>query len=79
VRFSRSQDPVKDLRNKIRQVYDLHQILQDDKILRFFEGREFDEMMVKVGDDDRIGYKNIISPPPYYHRMKISSFLHNLH
>lgn len=58
VRFSRSEDPIKDLRNKIRHVYDLHQMLQDDKIQMFFVGREFDEMLVKVGDDDMIGYKN---------------------
>lgn len=58
VRFSRSEDPVKDLRNKIRHVYDLHQMLKDDKIQRFFEGREFDAMLVKVGNDDMIGYKN---------------------
>lgn len=58
VRFSRSDDHITDLRNKIRHVYDLHQMLQDQEVLEFFESSEFDDMLVKVGQDDMIGYKN---------------------
>lgn len=58
VRFSRSEDPISDLRNKIRHVYDIHQMLKDSEIQKFFKGEQFDEMLVKVGQDDMIGYKN---------------------
>ncbi|WP_239023034.1 nucleotidyl transferase AbiEii/AbiGii toxin family protein [Pontibacter mangrovi] len=36
VRFSRSEDLIADLRNKIRHVYDIHQMLKDDELRRFF-------------------------------------------
>jgi len=58
VRFSRSEDPIMNLRNKIRHVYDIHQMLKDGGIQQFFKSSEFDEMLVKVGQDDMIGYKN---------------------
>ncbi len=58
VRFSRSEDPIMGLRNKIRHVYDIHQMLKDGEIQQFFKSSEFDEMLVKVGQDDMIGYKN---------------------
>ena len=37
VRFSRSEDPIADLRNKIRHVYDIHHLLKDEEIRQFFE------------------------------------------
>lgn len=58
VRFSRSQEPITDLRNKIRHVYDIHQMLKDVEIQQFFNSIEFDEMLHQVGHDDMIGYKN---------------------
>ena len=58
VRFSRSEEPITDLRNKIRHVYDIHQMLKDEEIREFFKSDDFDEMLVKVGQDDMIGYKN---------------------
>lgn len=58
VRFSRSEDPIADLKNKIRHVYDIHQMLKDDEIQQFFESSDFDDMLIKVGNDDMIGYKN---------------------
>lgn len=58
VRFSRSDDPITDLRNKIRHVYDLHQMLKDQEVQEFIESSEFDDMLVKVAQDDMIGYKN---------------------
>jgi len=58
VRFSRSADPISDLRNKIRHVYDIHQMLNDEAIQQFFKSDEFDKMLLKVGRDDMIGYKN---------------------
>jgi predicted nucleotidyltransferase component of viral defense system len=58
VRFSRTQEPIDDLRNKIRHVYDIHQMLKDEEIQQFIESSDFDDMLTKVGNDDMIGYKN---------------------
>lgn len=58
VRFSRTEEPIGDLRNKIRHVYDIHQMLKDKEIRQFFESSGFDDMLIKVGNDDMIGYKN---------------------
>ena len=58
VRFSRTEDPIDDLRNKIRHVYDIHQMLKDKEIKQFIESSGFDDMLIKVGNDDMIGYKN---------------------
>jgi predicted nucleotidyltransferase component of viral defense system len=58
VRFSRSKEPIMDLRNKIRHVYDIHQMLKDDEAREFFNSKDFDRMLLKVGQDDMIGYKN---------------------
>lgn len=58
VRFSRSDEAIYDLRNKIRHVYDIHQMLKDEEIQQFFESSRIDNMLIKVGNDDMIGYKN---------------------
>jgi predicted nucleotidyltransferase component of viral defense system len=58
VRFSRTADPIADLRNKIRHVYDLHQMLRDQEIQQFFASTDFDGMLIRVGNDDMISYKN---------------------
>lgn len=58
VRFSRSVNPITDLRNKIRHIYDIHQMLKNEEIKHFFESSDFDEMLIKVGCDDIISYKN---------------------
>lgn len=58
VRFSRTEDPITNLRNKIRHVYDIHQMLKDEEIQQFFSNSDFDDMLIKVGNDDMIGYKN---------------------
>lgn len=58
VRFSRTERPISDLRNKIRHIYDIHQMLKDSDIQLFFESSEFDKMLNKVGQDDMLGYKN---------------------
>lgn len=58
VRFSRTEDPISDLRNKIRHVYDIHQMLKDEDVQQFFSNGDFDDMLIKVGNDDMIGYKN---------------------
>lgn len=58
VRFSRTEDPITDLRNKIRHIYDIHQMLKDKEVHNFFGSCNFDAMLTKVGNHDMIGYKN---------------------
>lgn len=58
VRFSYGEDPITDLRNKIRHTYDLHQLLKVPSISEFFEGPDFEEMLSLVGEDDVASFKN---------------------
>jgi hypothetical protein len=58
VRFSYSADPIVDLKNKIRHTYDLHFLIQDEKIAAFFESTAFDILLNKVAQDDCESYKN---------------------
>lgn len=58
VRFSYTETPVADLRNKIRHIYDLHQLLKQDDINDFFDCVEFDQMLDKVAEDDKISFRN---------------------
>ncbi|MEO6686041.1 MAG: nucleotidyl transferase AbiEii/AbiGii toxin family protein [Dyadobacter sp.] len=67
VRFSYSENPIIDLRNKIRHIYDLHQLLKQDDISAFFDSGEFDQMLHKVAEDDEISFRNnkdwLYNPP----------------
>ncbi|WP_138485480.1 nucleotidyl transferase AbiEii/AbiGii toxin family protein [Dyadobacter bucti] len=67
VRFSYTETPVIDLRNKIRHIYDLHQLLKQDDISAFFGSGEFDEMLHKVAQDDETSFRNnndwLYNPP----------------
>jgi hypothetical protein len=59
VRFSmQNEDPYTDLSNKIRHVYDIHMMLQNETVKTFFESPEFDKMLITVGRDDITSYKN---------------------
>jgi len=58
VRFSYNEAPLMNLKNKIRHTYDLHQLLQQQEFLRFFNSPAFDEMLLKVGNDDVVSFKN---------------------
>jgi hypothetical protein len=58
VRFSFSENPIKDLNNKIRHIYDLNMLLKDKEINIFFNSKEFDKMLLKVGKDDILSFKN---------------------
>lgn len=58
VRFSQTQDPITDLRNKIRHIYDIHLMINDEKIKSFFQSEAFDAMLLKVANDDVISFKN---------------------
>lgn len=58
VRFSKTETPIPDLRNKIRHVYDLHQMLKDPEIQSFFQDSDFEVVLIKVGLDDARSFKN---------------------
>ena len=58
VRFSYSQYAIEDLKKKIRHIYDLHQLLKQDEFLEFFHSSAFDEMLIKVANDDVVSFKN---------------------
>lgn len=58
VRFSHSENPIADLKMKIRHLYDLHRILGQDNIRAFIMSSDFEVMINKVGQDDVIGYRS---------------------
>ena len=58
VRFSYGENPMDDLRQKIRHTYDLHQLLRQDEFSGFFDSTAFGEMLLKVANDDIASFKN---------------------
>lgn len=58
VRFSHTTKPVEDLNNKIRHIYDIHKMFEKEEIRTFFDSNEFENMLIRVGNDDVIGFKN---------------------
>lgn len=58
VRFSHSENPVEDLKKKIRHVYDLHQLIENAQCREFLESDNFNKMLHIVAVDDIRSYKN---------------------
>lgn len=58
VRFSYTENPIVDLKNKIRHAYDIHQLLQQEEFKTFIESEQFEEMLLKVANDDASSFKN---------------------
>ncbi len=58
VRFSYTDNPIEDLKKKIRHTYDLSKILQEKELSVFFDSSAFDELLLKVANDDVISFKN---------------------
>lgn len=58
VRFSYGENPIENLKKKIRHTYDLHQLLRQKDFLDFFNSSSFDEMLMKVANDDVNSFKN---------------------
>jgi hypothetical protein len=58
VRFSYGENPMDDLRKKIRHTYDLHQLLNQNEFLNFFHSSAFDEMILKVANNDVSSFRN---------------------
>ncbi len=67
VRFSYTEDPLGDLKNKVRHTYDLHQLLQEYRITSFLESDNFEKMLLQVGKDEDKAIPNDkewLSKPP---------------
>ena len=58
VRFSQVEEPYKDLANKLRHIYDIHMMLKNTEVANFFSSPVFDELLIKVGNDDVVSFKN---------------------
>lgn len=58
VRFSYGDSPIEQLKQKIRHIYDLHQLLTNETFLSFFNSNAFNEMLLKVAEDDVVSFKN---------------------
>lgn len=58
VRFSYGEKPIDDLKKKIRHAYDLHQLLKHEEFLGFLHSKGFDEMLLKVANDDIVSFRN---------------------
>lgn len=58
VRFSYGENAIDDLKKKVRHTYDLHQLLQQKEFSDFFDSTAFEEMLLKVANDDVTSYKN---------------------
>ncbi|WP_077920529.1 nucleotidyl transferase AbiEii/AbiGii toxin family protein [Spirosoma sp. 209] len=58
VRFSYTTNPILDLRNKIRHIYDLHQLLQQADLSAFFDSDAFVDMLHNVAKDDEVSFRN---------------------
>lgn len=58
VRFSYGENPLADLKKKVRHIYDLHQLLQKQEYSEFFDSDAFPKMLLKVASDDVASYRN---------------------
>lgn len=58
MRFSFTNDPITDLNNKIRHVYDINKLLDDKEVNTFFNSPRFDKLLLIVANDDIISFQN---------------------
>lgn len=58
VRFSYGENPINELRMKIRHIYDLHKMLEDSALHDFFRSDEFDTFICRVAQDDVQSFRN---------------------
>jgi len=58
VRFSYSENPIDNLKKKVRHTYDLHQLLQQKELSDFFNSPDFEKLLLKVANDDVVSFKN---------------------
>lgn len=57
VRFSYGDNPIQQLKDKIRHTYDIHQLLKEDEIKEFFISSDFETMLQNVAEDDKLSFK----------------------
>lgn len=57
VRFSYGDNPIQQLKDKIRHTYDINQLLKQDDIKNFFNSVDFETMLQNVAEDDRLSFK----------------------
>ena len=57
-RFSQTKEPYTNLAAKVRHVYDIHLMLQHPDVSAFFESTAFEELLLAVGEQDKISFKN---------------------
>mgnify|MGYP000571973783 CR=1 FL=1 len=58
VRFSYGENPITDLKNKIRHEYDLNELHSVEELLIVFKSEEYDILLLKVAQDDVVSFKN---------------------
>ena len=58
VRFSHTENPIADLRNKIRHTYDIHLLLSEKSLHDFFYSKDFENLFLKVAKADVNSFKN---------------------
>ena len=58
VRFSYDENPMEALNNKIRHLYDIYKLLNNEEIKTFFNANAFESMLLKVANDDISSFKN---------------------
>lgn len=52
IRFSNTEEPIVDLKNKIRHIYDNHKLLEDKAVQKFFVSENFDAMLTKIANEE---------------------------
>lgn len=57
VRWSYGEDPIQQLKDKIRHTYDINQLLKVEEVNTFFESNAFYTMLESVKEDDLISFK----------------------
>lgn len=58
VRFSYTDNPIGELRTKIRHLYDLHQLMKQPAYSDFLRSDSFEGMLIKVRNDDIASFRN---------------------
>ena len=58
VRFSFTENPIIDLNNKVRHIYDIHKLLTVIGMKDFFISKRFESMLLTVTNDDVISFKD---------------------
>lgn len=57
VRWSYGEDPIQQLRDKIRHTYDINQLLKMEEVNTFFESADFYTMLQSIREDDLLSFK----------------------